>query len=215
VTFIFSIMLLSGQPLAFQMKAGEIVFVLGANGTGKSSLMHHFYAVNRQNSRRISAHRQTWFESNSIQISAQQKRSTETNVLNYDTDPASRWRDNYSGARASLSIYDLLDAENVRARKITSAVDDDNFELAKKPSKTDAPIKIINELLKLSALPIEISVEKSEQIFASKMGGAPYSIAELSDGERNALLIAADVLTAQPGTVCTENLNTGDGRDEP
>lgn len=201
MTFNFSITLLDGQSLDFRMEAGQIVFVLGANGTGKSSLMHRFYTTNRQNSRRISAHRQTWFDSNSIQISAQQKRATETNVLAYDIDPASRWRDNHSGARASLAIFDLLDAENVRARKITSAVDHDDFDLAKALSKTDAPIKIINELLKLSALPIEIFVEKSEQIFASKNGGAQYSIAELSDGERNALLIAADVLTAQPGTL--------------
>lgn len=61
------------------------------------------------------------------------------------------------------------------------------------------PIKIINELLKLSALPIEISVQQNEQLFASKLGGPPYSIAELSDGERNAPLIAAEVLTAQAG----------------
>ena len=40
-----SISLLSGQPLNFQMKAGETVFVLGANGTGKSSLMHRFFAA--------------------------------------------------------------------------------------------------------------------------------------------------------------------------
>ena len=36
---------------------------------------------------------------------------------------------------------------------------------------------------------------------ALKNGGVPYSIAELSDGERNALLIAGDVLTAKPGTL--------------
>src|SRR5271155_241278 len=153
VTFNFTVALLSGETLNFQLEAGEIVFVLGANGTGKSSLMHRFYATNQQNSRRISAHRQTWFDSNSIQISAQQKRATETNVLAYDVDPTSRWRDNYSAARPSLAIFDLLDAENVRARKITSAVDHDDFDLAKALSKTDAPIKIINELLKLSALP--------------------------------------------------------------
>jgi ATPase subunit of ABC transporter with duplicated ATPase domains len=201
VSFNFSVTRVGGQPLEFQTEFGEIVFVLGANGTGKSSLMHRFYADNRQKSRRISAHRQTWFESNTIQISARQKRESETNVLNWDTDPSSRWRDAYTGVRSSLAVYDLLDAENVRARKITAAVDEDDIDLAKKLSKVDAPIKIINELLKLSALPIEISVQKSEQIFASKNGGPLYSVAELSDGERNALLIAADVLTAEPGTL--------------
>jgi ABC-type cobalamin/Fe3+-siderophores transport system ATPase subunit len=201
VAFNFSTPLLNGQTLNFQMKTGEIVFVLGANGTGKSSLMHLFYAQNRQNSRRISAHRQTWFDSNTIQITARQKRDQEVNVQAWDADPTSRWRDQYTGARANLAIFDLLDAEHVRARKIAAAVDADDLALAKTLSKVDAPIKIINELLKLSALPIEISVQQSEQIFASKNGSAPYSVAELSDGERNALLLAADVLTAQPGTL--------------
>jgi hypothetical protein len=36
---------------------------------------------------------------------------------------------------------------------------------------------------------------------AIKTGGSLYSIARLSDGERNALLIAANVLTAKPGTL--------------
>jgi ABC-type lipoprotein export system ATPase subunit len=201
VTFDLSISLLSGQPLNFQVKAGEIVFVLGANGTGKSSLMHQFFAAHRQKSRRISAHRQTWFDSNAIQITGRQRRDQQTNLQHWDADPSSRWRDQYSGARANLAIYDLLDAENVRARKITAAVDEDNLALAKTLSKEDAPIKIINELLRLSALPIEISVQQSEQVFASKNGSAPYSVAELSDGERNALLIAADVLTGPPGSL--------------
>jgi tRNA threonylcarbamoyladenosine modification (KEOPS) complex Cgi121 subunit len=56
-------------------------------------------------------------------------------------------------------------------------------------------------LLQLSNIPIEISVRENEQVLASKNGGAPYSVAELSDGERNALLIAAEVLTVKPGTL--------------
>ncbi|MDE2241603.1 MAG: ATP-binding protein [Bradyrhizobium sp.] len=199
--FNFSVALLGGQDLQFQVNAGEIVFVLGANGTGKSSLLHRFYAANRQNSRRITAHRQTWFDSNAIQVTGRQKRDQEANMQAWDADPNSRWRDQFTHARANLAIYDLLDTENVRARKIAAAVDEDNLALAKTLSKVDAPIKIINELLKLSALPIEISVQQSEQVFASKNGSAPYSVAELSDGERNALLLAADVLTAKSGAL--------------
>jgi hypothetical protein len=89
----------------------------------------------------------------------------------------------------------------VRARSIADAVDDNNIDLAKTLSKKDAPIKIINELLRLSNIPIEISVRESDQVVASKCGGMPYSIAELSDGERNALLIAANVLTVKNSTL--------------
>jgi hypothetical protein len=122
-------------------------------------------------------------------------------MLTMDTQPKARWSDDYSAARASIAIYDLIDAENVRARSIAGAVDDNDMGLARKLSEKDAPIKVINELLRLSNIPIEIFVRENEQVVASKSGSAPYSIAELSDGERNALLIAADVLTVKEGTL--------------
>lgn len=197
--FELSVPLSGQQPLTFTLDVGEILFVLGANGTGKSSLVHRFYSQHFGQARRISAHRQTWFTSNAITLSPHDKKNTETNIQNTDNNIQSRWMDQFSQQRASIAIYDLIDAENVRARSITSAVDGDNFALAKELSKKDAPLKVINELLRLSNLPIEISVHESEQLMASRGGGDLYSIAELSDGERNALLIAATVLTSKPG----------------
>ncbi|MHB1938522.1 MAG: AAA family ATPase [Acidobacteriaceae bacterium] len=191
----------TGTPLTLAMENGERIFMLGANGTGKSSLMHRFYAANRAIAHRISAHRQTWFSSNAITLSPEQKRQTEANIHGNDANPQARWTDAYPGQRASIAIYDLIDAENVRARSIAGAVDGNDIDLAKTLAKKDAPIKLINELLHLSNIPIEISVHQTEQVVASKSGGATYSIAELSDGERNALLIAASVLTVPSGTL--------------
>jgi ABC-type cobalamin/Fe3+-siderophores transport system ATPase subunit len=190
-----------GGPLTVPLDDGQCIFVLGANGTGKSSLMHAFYTSNNANSRRISAHRQTWFSSNTLSLSPEQRRQTEQHMQGRDTHADSRWKDDYSAQRANIAIYDLIDAENVRARGIADAVDGDNISLAKELSKKDAPIKLINELLRQSSIPIEISVHQNEQVMASKSGGAPYSVAELSDGERNALLIAANVLTVPAGTL--------------
>ena len=190
-----------GEPLNLSANLGEPLFILGANGTGKSSLMQRLYNPHQANARRISAHRQNWFSPNSMSLSPQQKRDFESNIRSTDTSLESRWKDDYATQRASIAIYDIIDAENVRARSIAGAVDGDNIDLAKILSKQDAPIKIINELLRLSNIPIEISVRESDQVLASKCGCAPYSIAELSDGERNALLIAATVLTAKDGTL--------------
>jgi hypothetical protein len=55
--------------------------------------------------------------------------------------------------------------------------------------------------MRLSNLPIEISLEERQRIVARKNGGSGFSVAELSDGERNAFLVAADVLTAKAGTL--------------
>ncbi|PKP85605.1 MAG: hypothetical protein CVT70_18070 [Alphaproteobacteria bacterium HGW-Alphaproteobacteria-1] len=190
-----------GTSLDLIVEAGGVFFLLGANGTGKSSLMHRLFRAHHENARRITAHRQTWFASNAITLSPQERMQTERNARSHDTNPESRWKDDYAAARSSMAIYDLVDAENVRARQIADAVDDDNFDLAKELRKKDAPIKIINEFLKLSNIPIAITIRENAQVVASKNGSAPYSIAELSDGERNAVLIAANVLTCSPGTL--------------
>ena len=190
-----------GGPLELDVDAGQSLFVLGANGTGKSGVMHHFYAAHRDQALRISAHRQTWMNSNAISLSPEQKRSSETSIVSFDAHPNARWRDDYSTQRAGIAIYDLIDAENVRARAIAAAVTGDDMEGAKELAKRQAPVAIINELLRLSNIPVEISVRENEQVLASKSGSPPYSVAELSDGERNALLLGASVLTAKSGTL--------------
>ena len=60
---------------------------------------------------------------------------------------------------------------------------------------------VINELLRESHIPIEVSIRDNEQVTASKNGGPEYGAAQLSDGERNVLLISANVLTAPPGSL--------------
>jgi ABC-type lipoprotein export system ATPase subunit len=190
-----------GTSVDLCLNCGEILFVLGANGTGKSSLMHRFYSLNRSDARRIAAHRQTWFSTNAVTLSPYERQHTGSDIQRMDAQAEARWTDHYPVQRANIAIYDLIDAENVRARAIACAVDDSNLSLARTLSQKAAPIKVINKLLRLSNMPIEISVKENAQVVASKSGSAPYSIAELSDGERNALLIAADVLTAKEGTL--------------
>jgi ABC-type Mn2+/Zn2+ transport system ATPase subunit len=159
MSFDFNIPRSTGELLNLSINVGENLFIMGANGTGKSSLMQHLYTLlYSSNVRRISAHRQTWFSSNTMDLSPQQKKNHENNIRNTDTQEYSRWKDDYASQRASIAIYDLIDAENVRARSITRAVDSQNIEYAKTLSKEDAPIKIINELLRLSNIPIEIYI---------------------------------------------------------
>jgi len=180
---------------------GQRLFVLGANGTGKSSLLHRFAATAGDQSRRISASRQMWFESSALQFSPAQKQQVEQQARNWDRHANSRWMEQNAQMRSGLTLYDLIDAENVEARAIANALRSGHEQLAKELALKTAPIAKINELLALSNLAIHISVEGGDRLMASKDGGTPYGAAELSDGERNALLIAADVLTAKAGTL--------------
>ena len=184
-----------------ELAVGEALFVLGPNGSGKSSLMLRFATNNRGNSRRISAHRQTWMNTDALDMTPATKLQTEQNIRNVDHNQQSRYRDDYAAQRASITIYDLIDAENVRAREIAAFVDAGDMELAANAAKMEAPITVINELLLQANIPITISIRENERLMASKNGGPEYSAAELSDGERNSLLIAGTVLTAPTGTL--------------
>ena len=192
---------LNSHASPLELQAGESLFVLGANGTGKSSLMFHFARNNAGKTRKISAHRQTWMNTDALDMTPASKLQTEQHIQQTDQNQQSRYRDDYASQRASMTIYELIDAENVRARRITEFVDAGNMEAATEASKKEAPITIINELLRQSNIPITISIRENERVMASKNDGAEYSAAELSDGERNALLIAGNVLTAPSGTL--------------
>lgn len=188
-----------GQTTGISIRTGDILFVLGANGTGKSSLMHQLYVQSQPNSRWICAHRANWLTSNMPDFTPSSKRSTEQHMVAADSNQEARYIDRFGAQRAHMTIFELLDAQNVRARSITAAVDASDLDTAVKRSLTEAPLATINTLLRMSNIPIKIDVIENEQMVASKNGGAPYSIAQLSDGERNALLIAGAVLTAKTG----------------
>lgn len=191
----------SSEMITHLLRVGGVLYLLGANGTGKSSLVSQLFTQHQNDSKRISAHRQTWFESNTPDITPRNRQDIENNVRVQDAQPHARWREWNPVGRANMAIYDLIDADTMQERKIAGLVRTGNVEVAEKEAQTPSPIQVINELMRLSNLPIEISVEQGQKVVARKHGGIGYSVAELSDGERNAFLIAADVLTAKPGTL--------------
>jgi ABC-type cobalamin/Fe3+-siderophores transport system ATPase subunit len=189
------------EQIPIDIDVGQTLFVLGANGTGKSSLLQRFAAAGGGNVRRISASRQTWFQSSALEFTPAQKQSYEQQVRSWDTQTNSRWMEQNAQMRSGLTLYDLIDAENVDARAIASAMRSGDETRARELAGKAAPVEKINELLALSNISIEISVQGGDRLTATKNGGQPYGAAELSDGERNALLIAADVLTSKSGTL--------------
>lgn len=189
------------NSLQITIAIGEMLFILGANGTGKSSIMQAFSSTGLERTRRITAHRQTWFRSGWPEFTGRQRADYENSVISHDRSPNARWMDDYSNQRAQMAIYDLVNSENVRARKIASAFDDNNTEQVEKLTAKDSAFRTLNRILRLANLDIELRVEANDEIMASRNGCKPYSITKLSDGERNAILIAANVLTVTDGTL--------------
>jgi len=195
---------ISGQSLQMSLEDKDRLFIVGANGSGKSALIQLLVSSNRgKQIRRISAHRQTWFYSGSIDLTPQSRKQFDQSMTQQEVQYESRWRDDYAQQRQSAVLFDLVAKENTRARRITRYVDSGHTEEAKRISDgSPAPFDELNELLGIGTLAITLENANDEEILARhRDGDAPFSIAQMSDGERNAAIIAATVLTIEPGTV--------------
>jgi ABC-type Mn2+/Zn2+ transport system ATPase subunit len=58
IQFQFKILSISGDSIEFSLSEGDVLYVVGANGTGKSSLVSQLFGQHQQNAKRVSAHRQ-------------------------------------------------------------------------------------------------------------------------------------------------------------
>ena len=195
---------ISGQLPQITLEAGKRLFIVGANGSGKSALIQYLVSSNQgEKVKRISAHRQTWFQSGSINLTPQSRKEFDQNNTYQEVQDQSRWQDVYAQQKQSAVLFDLVAKENTRARRITRHVDSGHTEEAKRTSaESPSPFDQLNELLEIGTLAITLENDNDEEIIArNRNGGAPFSIAQMSDGERNAAIIAATVLTVEPGIV--------------
>lgn len=190
-------------PLTIPLKSGNQLFIVGANGSGKSALIQRLASMFQlEQVKRITAHRQTWFNSGSIDFTQELRRQYQKDQLNYNSQPDSRWRD-FGGAQdLSAILFDLVAKENIRARSIARHVDNGEIQKAKEISdESSSPFDQINDLLRRATLTVTIENPDDRELLAKHPHGSPFSIAKMSDGERNAMIIAAQVITAEPGTL--------------
>ena len=116
---------LSGEPLDLSLEANDRVFVVGANGSGKSALIQRFVSEHQGTGvRRISAHRQTWLDSGSLTLTPLGRKQFEQNNSSNERNDTARWRDSNSQQKQSAVLFDLVARENTRARSIARLVDD-------------------------------------------------------------------------------------------
>ena len=114
VTFAFSTQ--SGETREIPVYVGGVIFVIGPNGSGKSSMLQKIYVDNQNRARRVTAHRQTWFQSNASDLAPARKVTTDQQIAAQDQLEQSRWQDHMAAQRVSVTIFNLIDAEHARAR---------------------------------------------------------------------------------------------------
>lgn len=188
------------EELKIAIDDGEVLFALGANGVGKSGLMQHISQQHRDRIVWISAHRQNWFQEFN-NMSAQQRESIKANIRSYNQSADARFIEHQAEVRVNATIYDLVGTENKFARQIAEVAREADLGRLEEVLRIDPPLRLINGLLRHSNIAVELSIDDKENVVASKNGSDPYSVARLSDGERNALLIGVTVLTAEPGAL--------------
>ena len=193
----------SGKPIDIALFAGSILFCLGANGSGKTSLIQRFREGHQDTAVNIAAHRQTSLETSAVTLTAEQRRQQEDNQRSWWTNDAARWSGGgYSSQRPAMAIFDLIDGVNTRAREIADQVDSDETHQATLIAQSrPSPVSQINALLDAAGLAVKVEIRQGDKLEAHRKDGLMYSMAEMSDGERNAVLISAEVLTAQPGSL--------------
>ena len=190
------------RPCDIQLAPGEILYVLGANGTGKSALVHRLNSDHKTKSRWIPPHRRTWLESGGSNLTAANKEQQETQLQTLNTRPDARWMDRIPEARVNMAIFDLIQKRSQLSQDIADAFRAGNMKRGQDLIEcNEDPLVALSGLLTSANLPFEFSVDRNATIVATKSGLGPYSVAEMSDGERNALLLAAEVLTVQADTL--------------
>ena len=194
---------ISGNSIELSISNGDQLFIVGPNGSGKSALIQKLVSEHpHENIKRITAHRHTSLHSGTINFTPAQRKQYDANYLNYNRDDASRYLDDYSTEEQSAILYDLDNKYNTINEDIANHHRNQDIAKASETAlKTPSPFEQINELLNHSRLNVNLERTKDRSIIANHDQGQSFDITKMSDGERSAMIIAAQVITAEPDTV--------------
>lgn len=196
----------SGETLSVPMNEGEILFLIGANGSGKSALIQHLVLSHSENPiRRIPAHRQLAFETEHANFSYPDRGQFDNEIRNLDAQPAARWRENsHLSQQKNLAVLsDFLAEENSFAQSIVQLVRSGQLDKAQeKAANSCSPLQSLDQLMRTANLTVSLMIHNGREILATHGDStSSFSIAQLSDGERSLVIMASNVLTVAPGTV--------------
>lgn len=195
------------EPVQVTVRAGRPVFILGRNGTGKSALVNSLAANWNGKVIYMPGSRPSYFDQESLSMTPASRRQFTANQKHYDSLPEKRWKPIEGTTTNEKAIHDLQAAETqykLDAANQIKAEGSSSVAIAR--LQTDnSPLDAVNSLLAQANLTVQLKVADGE--LRVMRGDSLYSYARMSDGERSALVIAAEVVAAKPGMVFL--------RDEP
>ncbi|WP_331545068.1 hypothetical protein, partial [Propionicimonas sp.] len=184
----------AGNDVVLDPQPGAPIVVVGRNGSGKSALSSFLHTRLGQDVNRILSYRRLWLESSAASLTGQDRQMWDSNFQHWDARPESRWRDQNDQARLAALLYDLLHkqafVDSEIARTVRSGASVDGLAL-------DGPLELLNGILDAASLPISLFVDSEGSLMCRNASGTAYSAAEMSDGEKAALVLVSDVLIAK------------------
>lgn len=184
-----------GESIDITLNEGQTLFVIGANGTGKSALMQMLHNTQPIHTVWIESHRQSSFPLDVFDLPFSKIEGYKQQMIHSEGDISSRFRTR-DFSRVKLFMRSLIHTENNLNQEIASRVRQQSGadEYA---SRNPSVLSVINDLLKIAYIPIKILIKNNRLFAMNTKTTAQYESLALSDGERNALWIACGVLTAE------------------
>ncbi|NOX41281.1 MAG: ATP-binding protein [Alphaproteobacteria bacterium] len=141
------------------------------------------------------------FQNDSLTLTPAAALQHEQNAAAQDKLPGSRYRPWNDRVRNEKSIYDLYSAE---IQFKIDAAEEIRLQGAAAPAiallqSNTSPVDRINALLMQGNLEVRIVVDHGE--LKAKRGEHVFSLAKMSDGERSAVVLASEIITAAPSTI--------------
>ncbi|MDR6955512.1 ABC-type cobalamin/Fe3+-siderophores transport system ATPase subunit [Ancylobacter sp. 3268] len=190
--------------LSLTVDSGHPLFIVGRNGTGKSALMNRLRQTSQLNTIYLPGSRTALFDGESLSLTPNSRRDLTTNLGVWDNQAEARWRNHSGNQRNEKAIHDLTAAEHQYKNDFanTIAVNSDPVETAAAIAKLQAkesPLDRVNQILQQANISVQMFIADNE--LKAMSGGNIFSYARMSDGERIALILIAEVISAKPGVV--------------
>ncbi|MFW0872448.1 AAA family ATPase [Rhodococcoides corynebacterioides] len=185
-----------------EAKTGEVITVVGSNGSGKSALASWMVLNCSTEIRRVLAQRRVWFEHAGPSITPADRESMKGAFLNWDRDPSSRYIDRGDSQRSSVALFDLLGKHNSENQKAVSLYDSGATTDVVSQEIGMRLLPTMNKVLGRAGIHTIVNITDQQTFTATHRDlGVTYPISQMSDGERSALLLSAEVLTAPVSVV--------------
>ncbi|MCT1445243.1 AAA family ATPase [Corynebacterium sanguinis] len=183
--------------LEISLEPGQVMTLVGPNGAGKSALISWLNSqVSVTPVNRIVAHRRIWLASSGPEVTASRREQFSGILSRHDRGPESRTSGQYEEHRVSGVLYDLIARENGRnsrfVRRVESGEPTDDIE----PSL----LTTISDIMKAAGFDMRFEITDHMGLDVVHKS-AIYPISAMSDGEKAALLLAAEILLAPVGSI--------------